>query len=70
MVALMIQYIEARIIYPVMIFLNKKKLKKFGVELVFVVMILGGLIGLFYSLWFVDVHTFEIVVTPKSSGPF
>ena len=68
MVVLMIQYIEARIIYPVMI--SKKKLKKFGVELVFVVMILGGLIGLFYSLWFVDVHTFEIVVTPKSSGPF
>jgi hypothetical protein len=67
----MIQYIEAQITYPVMIFLSKKKLKKFGVELVFVVIILGGLIGLFYSLWFVDVHTFEIVVTPKhSSGPF
>ena len=65
----MIQYIEARIIYPVMIF-SKKKLKKFGVELVFVVMILGGLIGLFYSLWFVDVHTFEIIVTPKRTGPF
>ena len=66
----MIQYIEAQITYPVMIFLNKKKLKKFGVELVFVVMILGGLIGLFYSLWFVDVHTFEIIVTPKRTGPF
>ena len=67
----MIQYIEARIIYPVMIFLNKKKLKKFGVELVFVTIVLGGLIVLFYSLWFIDVHTFEIVVTrTKGSGPF
>ena len=66
----MIQYIEAQITYPVMIFLSKKKIKKFGVELVFVVMILGGLIGLFYSLWFIDVHTFEIVITPKGSGPF
>ena len=53
-----------------MIFLNKKKIRKFGAELVFIVIVLGGLIGLFYSLWFVDVHTFEIVVTPKSSGPF
>ena len=67
----MIQYIEAQITYPVMIFLSKKKIRKFGVELVFVVMILGGLIGLFYSLWFVDVHTFEIVVTrTRGSGPF
>ena len=67
----MIRCIEAQIIYPVMIFLSKKKLKKFGVELVFVVMILGGLIGLFYSLWFVDVHTFDIIITPKHSrGPF
>ena len=65
----MIQYIEAQITYPVMI--SKKKIRKFGVELVFVVMILGGLIVLFYSLWFVDVHTFEIVVTrTKGSGPF
>ena len=68
MVALMIQYIEAQIIYPVMI--NKKKIKKFGAELVFVAIVLGGLIVLFYSLWFVDVHTFEIVVTPKRTGPF
>ena len=51
--------------------ISKKKIRKFGVELVFVVMILGGLIGLFYSLWFVDVHTFEIIVTrTKGSGPF
>ena len=65
----MIQYIEAQITYPVMI--SKKKIRKFGVELVFVVVILGGLIGLFYSLWFVDVHTFEIIVTrTKGSGPF
>jgi len=64
----MIQYIEARIIYLVMI--SKKKLKKFGGELVFIVITLGGLIGLFYFLWFVDVHTFEIVITPKRPGPF
>ena len=53
-----------------MIFLSKKKIKKFGAELVFIVIVLGGLIGLFYSLWFVDVHTFEIIITPKSPGPF
>ena len=64
----MIRCIEAQITYPVMI--SKKKIRKFGVELVFVVVILGGLIGLFYSLWFVDVHTFEIVITPKRPGPF
>ena len=49
---------------------TKKKIKKFGAELVFIVIVLGGLIGLFYSLWFIDVHTFEIVITPKGSGPF
>ena len=49
---------------------TKKKIKKFGAELVFIVIVLGGLIGLFYSLWFVDVHTFEIVITPKLFGPF
>ena len=53
-----------------MIFLSKKKIKKFGAELVFIVIVLGGLIGLFYSLWFVDVHTFEIIITPKLLGPF
>ena len=54
-----------------MIFLSKKKIKKFGAELVFVAIVLGGLIVLFYSLWFIDVHTFEIVVTrTKGSGPF
>jgi len=53
-----------------MIFLSKKKIRKFGAELVFIVIVLGGLIGLFYSLWFVDVHTFEIVITPKGLGPF
>ena len=65
----MIQYIEARIIYLVMIF-SKKKLKKFGGELVFIVITLGGLIGLFYFLWFVDGHTFDIVIAPKRPGPF
>ena len=64
----MIQYIEAQIIYPVMI--SKKKIRKFGAELVFVAIVLGGLIILFYSLWFVDVHTFEIIITPKRPGPF
>ena len=50
---------------------SKKKIKKFGAELVFVAIVLGGLIVLFYSLWFVDVHTFEIVVTrTRGSGPF
>ena len=50
---------------------TKKKIKKFGAELVFIVIVLGGLIGLFYSLWFVDVHTFEIIVTrTKGLGPF
>ena len=53
-----------------MIFLNKKKIRKFGAELVFIVIVLGGLIGLFYSLWFVDVHTFDIVITRESKGPF
>ena len=50
---------------------TKKKIKKFGAELVFIVIVLGGLIGLFYSLWFIDVHTFEIIVTrTKGLGPF
>ena len=53
-----------------MIFLSKKKIKKFGAELVFIVIVLGGLVGLFYSLWFVDVHTFDIVITPIRPGPF
>ena len=54
-----------------MIFLlNKKKIRKFGAELVFIVIVLGGLIGLFYSLWFVDVHTFDIVITREARGPF
>jgi hypothetical protein len=51
-------------------FLSKKKIRKFGAELVFVAIVLGGLIGLFYSLWFIDVHTFDIVITPKRPGPF
>ena len=66
----MIQYIEAPITYPVMIF-NKKKLKKFGGEILFTIIILTGLIGIFYSLWFVDVHTFEIIITrERHPGPF
>ena len=52
------------------VLITKKKIKKFGAELVFIVIVLGGLIGLFYSLWFVDVHTFQIVITPKGLGPF
>ena len=47
--------------------LNKKKIKKFLGELVFVSIIIGGLLGLFFSLWFVDVHNFEIVITRQ--GP-
>ena len=52
------------------VLITKKKIKKFGAELVFIVIVLGGLIGLFYSLWFVDVHTFQIIITPKGLGPF
>ena len=42
---------------------NKRKIKKFLGELVFVSIVIGGLLGLFFSLWFVDVHTFDIVIT-------
>ena len=50
--------------------IDKKRLKKISGELMFIVIVLGGLIGLFYSLWFVDVHTFDITITPKLPGPF
>ena len=50
--------------------LNKRKIKKFLGELAFVSVILCGLIGLFFFLWFVDVHSFEIVITKESRGPF
>lgn len=50
--------------------IDKKRLKKISGELMFIVIVLGGLIGLFYSLWFVDVHTFDITITPKHPGPF
>ena len=49
--------------------ISKKRLKKFGGELVFTIIMIGGLIVLFYSLWFVDVHTFDITITPKGPGP-
>ena len=50
--------------------ITKKKLKKFGGEILFTIIILTGLIGIFYTLWFVDVHTFEITITRESRGPF
>ena len=43
--------------------ISKKKLKKFGGEILFTIIILTGLTGIFFFLWFVDVHTFEIVIT-------
>ena len=50
--------------------ITKKKLKKFGGEILFTIIILTGLIGIFYFLWFVDVHTFEIVITrDRYPGP-
>ena len=50
--------------------MSKIKLKKQLGEILFTFIILTGLIGIFYFLWFVDVHTFEIVITRKSRGPF
>ena len=51
--------------------ISKKKLKKFGGEILFTIIILTGLIGIFFFLWFVDVHTFEIVITrTRGLGPF
>ena len=50
--------------------IDKKRLKKISGELMFIVIVLGGLIGLLYSLWFVDVHTFDITITPIRPGPF
>ena len=44
------------------------RLKKQLSDILFTVIILTGLIGLFYSLWFVDVHTFELVIT-RAQGP-
>ena len=46
------------------------KLKKQLSEILFTFIILTGLIGIFYFLWFVDVHTFEITITRESRGPF
>ena len=50
--------------------IDKKRLKKISGELMFIVIVLGGLIGLLYSLWFVDVLTFDITITPKHPGHF
>ena len=50
--------------------ITKKKLKKFGGEILFTIIILTGLTGIFFFLWFVDVHTFEIVIRRESRGPF
>ena len=47
-----------------------KRLKKQLSEILFTFIIVTGLIGIFYFLWFVDVHTFEIVITRESRGPF
>jgi len=47
--------------------LISKRLKKQLGEILFTFIILTGLIGTFYILWFVDVHTFEIVITRQ--GP-
>ena len=47
-----------------------KRLRKQLSEILFTSIILAGLMGIFYFLWFVDVHTFEIVITRKSRGPF
>ena len=49
--------------------IDKKRLKKISGELMFIVIVLGGLIGLLYSLWFVDVHAFDITITPIRPGP-
>jgi len=49
----------------------KKKIKKFLGELAFVSILLCGLIGIFFFLWFFDVHTFDITITrARGSGPF
>ena len=40
-----------------------KRVKKFLEEAFFLFCILSGLVGLFYFLWFFDVHTLEITVT-------
>ena len=42
---------------------KKKKIKRFLADILFVFVICGGMMGLFYFLWFVDVHTFDIVIT-------
>ena len=47
-----------------------KRLKKQLSEILFTFIILAGLMGIFLTLWFVDVHTFEIVITRESRGPF
>jgi len=49
---------------------HKRKIKKFLGEIAFTFIILSGMIGIFYFLWFFDVHTFEIVITRESRGPF
>jgi len=50
---------------------NKKKIKKFLGEIAFTFIILCGLIGIFFFLWFFDVHTFDITITRRAdNGPF
>jgi len=46
-------------------FSNKLK-KQFG-EILFTFIIITGLVGIFFFLWFVDVHTFDITITRQ--GP-
>jgi len=47
--------------------LNKRKIKKFLGELALVSDILSGLIGIFFFLWFFDMHTIDITITRQ--GP-
>ena len=50
--------------------LNKKKIKKFLGELAFVSIILSGLIGIFFFLWFFDAHTIDITITRDRMNVF
>ena len=49
---------------------NKKKIKKFLGELAFVSIILSGLIGIFFFLWFFDAHTIDITITRDRMNVF
>ena len=50
--------------------INSKRLRKQLSEILFTFIILTGLVGIFFFLWFVDVHTFEIVITrDRHPGP-